>query len=757
MRHAPYEWLNAYLSTHLPELEGVTTTAEGRLKAQRWFTALIACFESRRLKTSRQQKNYLSQVRNAIRRAFGEQHPALDVVRFDEATWLKINAPAHDRVETRNLNTRFLSDPDAIVTRAEALLADERSTWADLAVGLGVATGRRVSELLGASTRLELKTAYSVRFTGQLKRRQDGSGEPFTFEIPTLVPAQKVVEAWRELRLRLGSEALSPRDLNQHFGRQCREAANRHFAGLIPAREGRDDLYMHLFRAIYATLAVHYYCPPSINPTLYKAEIQGHRMIVDADHLQERRSYAASRHYDDYAITDAHGNRDGRQGLRLGLPGVELLEVFRAPVNAAQNKPSTKGTPMPSTKPTRNVRVRNTTPPKRTPKAAKSSKSPRAPKAQHWRVSAAALTALSRDWRGGADEPQAQVFDRVLAFAHAARELARHLDFTPGQMSAKTLLDTLSERYRALTEQAQQAAARLEAVDNQQRSQKEGDQENQRKLQRQIDELIAERDALSARLIGLQRQLKEAIAHTGPRVELLPIARQLLALSSRASSLAPAQLQEALMRAAMEAIAQAAGPASVAPPSTPVSDSTIVPPVDPAPARGDLPTPIPASRSAAQAAPPATSDPREPAPERGPAPSAGIVSGTATATDERPGDDPPPTAASGPAINRHTSQADEKLSKAFRYLADHNEAAELRGQKWFISESLLADLTGCFRPAVKRFVAGRREEIDDLNRRHGLGSGHNRGRSRMQPGALPHLIKTFKDSVLNPARVEQPF
>ena len=154
MRHAPYEWLNAYLSTHLPELEGITATPQGRAKAQRWFKALIAYFESRHLKTSRQQKNYLSQVRNAIRRTFGEHHPALEVVRFDEATWLKINRPSHDRVEKRNLNSRFLSDPDAIVTRAEMLLLDKHSTWADLAVGLGVATGRRVSELLGASTKL---------------------------------------------------------------------------------------------------------------------------------------------------------------------------------------------------------------------------------------------------------------------------------------------------------------------------------------------------------------------------------------------------------------------------------------------------------------------------------------------------------------------------------------------------------------------------------------------------------------------------
>src|SRR3954451_18542667 len=107
MRHAPYQWLNAYLAAHLPELKRVTATPQGRLKAQRWFKALTDYFKGRKLTTERQQKGYLVQVRNAIRRAFGPDPPSLEVVRFDEATWVKINAPSHDRLEERLLNTRF--------------------------------------------------------------------------------------------------------------------------------------------------------------------------------------------------------------------------------------------------------------------------------------------------------------------------------------------------------------------------------------------------------------------------------------------------------------------------------------------------------------------------------------------------------------------------------------------------------------------------------------------------------------------------
>ncbi|MBV9491649.1 MAG: hypothetical protein JO069_18310 [Verrucomicrobia bacterium] len=754
MRHTPYQWLNAYLDAHLAELKGVTASPQGRAKARRWFKALTAHFKSRRLTTERQQKGYLVQVRNAIRRAFGPDHPSLEVVRFDEATWVDINAASHGRVEERLQNTRFLTDPDAIVARAEALLTDKKSIWADLAVGLAVATGRRISELLGIKTRLELKTAYSVRFTGQLKRRQDGSGEPFTFEIPTLVPAATALEAWQRLRFMLGAERLSPRDINQRFGRGCREAANRHFADLIPAREGKDDLYMHLFRAVYATIAVHYYCPARVNPTLFKAEIQGHRMIAAAgENSQERRSYTASRHYDDYAIADAHGNRDGRQGTRLGAPGVEPLEVFR---DSAAFKATPTATPMPVTQPSRNTRPQGAAPARRAAKPTKMPKPIPPPRAQSWRVSEAAQRTLSRDWKGSAEEPQARVLDRVLAFAGAARDLARHLDLSAEQLAPETLLSALAERYRARHDEAKDALGRLEAAEAQGRAQQAADQHKQRKLQQRIEELDAERGSLLARIAGLQRQLQDAAVHTGPAFQLLPFARRLLELSQRSANLAPAQLQGELMQLATEAIARAEGlpgsaaasadsappapPSAATPPSAEAREAAL-PPLAGAPPRVPPPTPV--------VTPPAASPQTQPEPAKEAAPAD---------ASERPDGEAPsaPDLEGGPA-HRHSAKADEKLEKALRYLTDINEVAEERGQKWCVTEGLLFDLTGCFRPAVKRFVAAHRDRIEELNRRHGIGLGHNRGRSRMRPNALPELIKTFRESVLNPSGIEQPF
>ena len=160
----PYPWLQAYLKAHINELKGLRNTPHDIKKAVGWFNSLLKYFRQRNLSTPRQQKNYVVDVRNDIKSRFGEDHPALQVVGFDAETWTQINQPIHDRVEDRLQNTRFLTNPDAIVERAETLLSSKTSTWADLAVGLGVVIGRRLSELLGLKTKLEPKTEFSILF-----------------------------------------------------------------------------------------------------------------------------------------------------------------------------------------------------------------------------------------------------------------------------------------------------------------------------------------------------------------------------------------------------------------------------------------------------------------------------------------------------------------------------------------------------------------------------------------------------------------
>jgi hypothetical protein len=102
--------------------------------------------------------------------------------------------------------------------------------------------------------------------------------------------------------------------------------------------------------------------------------------------------------------------------------------------------------------------------------------------------------------------------------------------------------------------------------------------------------------------------------------------------------------------------------------------------------------------------------------------------------------------------NRNTAKAEAKLEKALEYLATLNTTATAKPDKWVVNASILASMTGCYRPAINTFIEARKQRIDELNASHGLGPGHNRATARTHPNAIPDLVKRFKEEVLG-----QPF
>jgi hypothetical protein len=101
--------------------------------------------------------------------------------------------------------------------------------------------------------------------------------------------------------------------------------------------------------------------------------------------------------------------------------------------------------------------------------------------------------------------------------------------------------------------------------------------------------------------------------------------------------------------------------------------------------------------------------------------------------------------------NRNTAKAEAKLEKALEYLVKLNDTTA-KPDKWVVNASILASLTGCYRPAINAFIEARKQKIDELNATHGLGPGHNRAKARTRPNAIPELVKRFKEEVLG-----QPF
>ncbi len=321
------KWLAVLLDDHyLPAIANLQDNPSDRAKAEEWATWLKKEWAERGLTQLNQQRTLMTDTRNAVK-ALDPHHVALHSMNFTTEQWREMNNPASDAVENRNENQKLIKNPDAIVAKAIELLSSK--DWAEVAAGIVVCTGRRSSEVL-ATASFEPKTKYSALFKGQLKRK----GEDITlqFEIPTLAPAQKVIDALAFLRREVNCTGLTNRQVNQKYGNAVVKACDRHFSDLIPQREGKDNLYTHLFRCIYARIAVLYYCPVRVADIVYMAAIQGHYQILEAPDAELRRSYASTRNYFDYKIGDRTGNIDGRQGIKLEQPDVEVIEVFKQPI-----------------------------------------------------------------------------------------------------------------------------------------------------------------------------------------------------------------------------------------------------------------------------------------------------------------------------------------------------------------------------------------------------------------------------------------
>ena len=236
----------------------------------------------------------------------------------------------------------LLPDPQGIVTRIQELLGHQ--DWAPLAVALAGATGRRVGEVISSGS-VTPKSGYSIFFRGRLKRGGDMQRD---FEIPTLCEASLVLSAWERLRTHpdLAAMDLSLSDvrqsnrvlqvINQRLSPVVRKAADHYFQDLIPTFPEDEEeqefqtwgLYTHLLRSIYRAVAIWLYCPIHTNPEAFGATILGHTYKPSEADKVERLNFSTEHYYHRYAISDGHGQIDGRRGIRLGEPGVQVLEAF---------------------------------------------------------------------------------------------------------------------------------------------------------------------------------------------------------------------------------------------------------------------------------------------------------------------------------------------------------------------------------------------------------------------------------------------
>ncbi|GAB4440195.1 MAG: hypothetical protein OHK0035_30950 [Cyanobacteria bacterium J069] len=323
--HGATQWVKGLIKAYLPQLKDQV------ISPQQFALRLTEELESRGLVTLAQQKNYRSNVVQALK-VIDESHPAIAFVSPTTEEYRALNEAQRGRLAERETKYFTSDQAEALVNRAIALL--DSAEWSDVGAGLAVLIGRRISEIL--LSRFSFKSAWSLTFSEMAKKVET---EGLVIEIPTLAPAEVVLRAIERLQKGLRIEdlklsSLSSKMAKQVVNRRYSEAVSAkciaYFSGLVPTRSGREELYTHVFRAVYATIATHWFCPPTVPEYSFKAEIQGHFTLTQDG--RKLPNYSARANYDDYAIGTEDGNRDGRLGIKLGLlPELEVIEAFRKP------------------------------------------------------------------------------------------------------------------------------------------------------------------------------------------------------------------------------------------------------------------------------------------------------------------------------------------------------------------------------------------------------------------------------------------
>src|SRR5579875_2990429 len=327
-------WLRERWKMLMPMLESLSSEQEAEIA--RLCAEEIAAWKARpSMQSPSSLKEPMTDTRNRIReipvteqnsylnpRTGEREHLALKYLNYSEQEWAEMNRQSEQRYHERLEQQQLLEHPERIVEKARELLSSR--SWVEVVVGLAVVTGRRLSEILKTGD-LHPKTRYTVMFAGHLKRK-DVVLKPY--EIPVLIEASVVLAAWQRLRFLVDCSQMETEAIGKTYGVEIGAAAEQHFAELVPRRHGREKLFAHVFRAVYPRLAVYYFCPPDVSDLAYVSTILGHYWTATADEAQQR-NYISSLHYFDYKVGDGTGNIDGRQGIRLGEPGVEVLDAFK--------------------------------------------------------------------------------------------------------------------------------------------------------------------------------------------------------------------------------------------------------------------------------------------------------------------------------------------------------------------------------------------------------------------------------------------
>jgi hypothetical protein len=217
----------------------------------------------------------------------------------------------------------LLKDPELIVSRAKGLLyagLAEASAWPALVVGIAVVTGQSLANILRDSEFAQ-KSSFSLVCQDTSVSYNPLYGQPF--EVPTLVRADLVIEAWERVRALVDCAQKERKELLDEYWSVIAATAEKNFLDLVPLPAEQTSIFTMLTKSVYSCLAIAYYCPTEIDSIEFLAAICNAPLLLEEGSPTTRFACAAMLDFMEYRIADEC------KGLWLERPGVDILEIFR--------------------------------------------------------------------------------------------------------------------------------------------------------------------------------------------------------------------------------------------------------------------------------------------------------------------------------------------------------------------------------------------------------------------------------------------
>lgn len=203
-------WLKSlYQSTFFPAISNLKDTKEDRETAAQWTEWMRQQWASHGLTSLTQQKNPMTEVRRALKDQLPPDHIIFEYMRFKDDQWVEINREAAPTPIV--FSNPLIKDPDTIIQRAIQLLDSHQ--WADNLAGLTGVTGRRCAELLKTAT-FSYQSTVSIWLAATSKPSQK---VPPSFELPTLAPAQQVLDVISRVRKLIDTAGMNNRQINAEY------------------------------------------------------------------------------------------------------------------------------------------------------------------------------------------------------------------------------------------------------------------------------------------------------------------------------------------------------------------------------------------------------------------------------------------------------------------------------------------------------------------------------------------------------------